>query len=51
MSKQQKAVLVMIAAVVGQVALSKVAKQQATVLGLPAVAVSVAAVAIGAAVG
>ncbi|MFF7452128.1 MULTISPECIES: hypothetical protein [unclassified Streptomyces] len=40
MSKNQKAAVVMIAAVAGQVWLGKVAKQQAASLGLPVLALS-----------
>lgn len=40
MSKNQKAALIMVAAVAGQVYLGKVAKQQAAVLGVSALALS-----------
>ncbi|MFI8535383.1 hypothetical protein ACIGMX_34700 [Streptomyces aquilus] len=40
MSKNQKAAVVMVAAVAGQVYLGKVAKQQAASLGLPVLALT-----------
>ncbi|MBT2389843.1 hypothetical protein J7E87_10460 [Streptomyces sp. ISL-1] len=49
MSKNQKAAVVLLAAVAGQAYLGKVAKQQAAVLGLSAVAVMLLGLAVGAA--
>ncbi|MFJ4365083.1 hypothetical protein ACIP4S_13120 [Streptomyces chartreusis] len=50
MSKnQQQAAVLMAAAVVGSVMLSRFAKQQAAVLGIPAFVVGVAGIAIGSA--
>ncbi|MDX2749631.1 hypothetical protein PV413_03305 [Streptomyces scabiei] len=48
MSKKQQTVVLMVAAVAGQVYLSKVAKQHAAALGLPVLAISLAGIAIGA---
>ncbi|MEU9208534.1 hypothetical protein AB0D27_11410 [Streptomyces sp. NPDC048415] len=50
MSKKQQAALIMVAALAGQAALSKVAKQQGATLGLSVVAVSLIGLAIGAVV-
>jgi Ca2+/Na+ antiporter len=47
MSKQQKAVVLLAGAVVGQVMLSKVAKQQAATLGLPTVMLTLLLAAAG----
>lgn len=49
--KQQQAAVLMVAALAGQVILGKYARKQAAVIGLPVLAVSVAAVAIGALLG
>ena len=49
MSKKQKAIVVMVAAMAGQAYLGKVAKQQGAALGLSIVAVSLIGYAIGAA--
>ncbi|GAB2714546.1 hypothetical protein [Streptomyces bullii] len=51
MSKNQKAAVLMIAAIAGQAYLSKVAKQQAATLGLSVVAVGLIGLAIGTALG
>ncbi|MFF8406917.1 hypothetical protein ACF06P_35480 [Streptomyces sp. NPDC015684] len=51
MSQKQKAALVMVAAMAGQVYLGKVAKQQGAALGLSVVAVSLIGYAVGAALG
>ncbi|MDX2652132.1 hypothetical protein PV360_37145 [Streptomyces scabiei] len=48
MSKKQQAAVLMVAAVAGQVVLSRFAKQQAATLGLPVLAVSLVGLAIGA---
>ena len=47
MSKKEKAALLMVAAVAGQVILGKYAKQQAATIGLPVMAVSLIGAAIG----
>ena len=49
MSKNQKAAVLMVAAMVGQAYLGRMAKQNAAALGLPAVVVGLVGVAIGAA--
>ncbi|MET7936054.1 hypothetical protein [Streptomyces sp. NPDC005322] len=51
MSKKQQAFVWMGAAIVGQVLLGKVAKQQAAALGIPAIVVGLAGIAIGTALG
>ncbi|MFF0139684.1 hypothetical protein ACFYRN_24925 [Streptomyces sp. NPDC005227] len=48
MSKNQKAAVLMVAAMVGQVYLGRYAKQQAAALGLSVMAVSVVGLVIGA---
>ncbi|MEU8906984.1 hypothetical protein [Streptomyces mirabilis] len=48
MSKDQKAAVLMVAAMAGQVYLGRYAKQQAAALGLSVVAVSLVSLAIGA---
>ena len=48
MSNKQKAVVTLVIAVAGQAFLSKVAKQQAAQVGLPAVAVMLLGLAVGA---
>jgi hypothetical protein len=51
MSKQQKALVLMVAAMAGQAYLGKVAKQQAATLGLSVVAVGLFGLVAGAALG
>ncbi|WAZ20183.1 hypothetical protein STRCI_001282 [Streptomyces cinnabarinus] len=51
MSKKQQAAVLMVAAMAGQVLLSKYAKQQAAALGLSTVAVGLVSIVIGTALG
>lgn len=51
MSKNQKAAVLMVAAIAGQAYFGKVAKQQGAALGLPVLAISLIGLAIGTAIG
>lgn len=51
LSKKQQAAVVMGAAIVGQIWLGRVAKQQAATLGIPAIVIGLAGIAIGMALG